>query len=329
MKGGGAVITGPNEGTRPSVTLQPVDGVEITILMDNSIDVLAADTPVARRPRLSQDALSRPALRAEHGLSFLVTVVDQGWRRTLLFDTGVSPEGVPHNLDVLGLDLLDVRSIVLSHGHADHSRGLDGLSSRLGRRLPILFHPEALLRRRIVFPDGREVDLPPPRLSDLRQEGFELVDERGPSFLFEDRVLLTGQVERTTDFEQGFRIHQAELYGVWQPDPWIYDDQALVAQVRGKGLVVITGCGHAGVINILRDARSKTGVQGIYAVIGGLHLTGGLFEPIIGPTVAELRAVAPQVVVPTHCSGWRAIHQIAQALPEAYVFPSVGTRLCL
>lgn len=309
--------------------LQPVDAVELLILMDNALDVLAADTPVARRARLGKDALSRPALRAEHGSSFLVSIVDGARRDTLLFDTGVSPDGVPHNLDVLGLDLSAVRAIVLSHGHTDHSRGLDGLAGRLGHRLPILFHPDALLSRRVVFPDGRELDLPPPRLSDLRQEGFDLVDERGPSFVFEGRALLTGQVARTTDFEQGFRIHQAEREGIWQPDPWIYDDQALAIHVRGKGLVVITGCGHAGAINILRDVQAKSGVQEIYALVGGLHLTGALFEPVIPRTVDELAAVGPRVVVPTHCTGWRATHQIAGRLPEAYVFPSVGTTLGL
>jgi 7,8-dihydropterin-6-yl-methyl-4-(beta-D-ribofuranosyl)aminobenzene 5'-phosphate synthase len=319
----------PGVNHQPIASLRPVDAVEITILMDNSVDVLAADTSVARRAPLRRDALSRPALRAEHGLSFLVSVIDAARRHTLLFDTGVSRDGVLHNLDVLGLDLSAVHSIVLSHGHTDHSRGLDGLSSRLGRRLPILFHPDAVMKRRLAFPDGREVDIPPPRLNDLRQEGFELIEERGPSFVFEQRVLLSGQVERTTDFEQGFAIHQAERDGAWQPDPWIYDDQALAVHVRGKGLVVITGCGHAGVINILRDVQAKTGVSDMYALAGGFHLTGALFEPLISPTVDALRGFAPLVVAPMHCTGWRATHQIAQALPEAYVFPSVGTTFCL
>jgi 7,8-dihydropterin-6-yl-methyl-4-(beta-D-ribofuranosyl)aminobenzene 5'-phosphate synthase len=313
----------------PSLRLQPVDAVEILILMDNALDVLAADTPVARRVRLDRDAFSRPALRAEHGLSFMVTMIDGERRDTMLFDTGISRDGVAHNLDVLGLDLSTVRTVVLSHGHPDHSRGLEGLAGRLGRRLPILFHPDALLLRRLAFPDGRELALRPPRLSDLGQEGFQLVDERGPTFMFEERALLSGQVARTTEFEQGFPIHQAERDGAWQPDPWIYDDQALAVHVRDKGLVVVTGCGHAGAINILRDAQAKTGVGQIYAVVGGLHLTGAIFEPIIARTVDALSEMAPRVVVPTHCSGWRATHQIARALPDAYVFPSVGTTVCL
>src|SRR6266496_866354 len=112
--GGSGKMSQAEAAARPAMALQPVEAVEITILMDNSLDVLAGDMPVARRARLPKDALSRPALRAEHGLSFLVNVVDGGRRDTLLFDTGVSPDGVPHNLDVLGLDLSAVRTIVLS-----------------------------------------------------------------------------------------------------------------------------------------------------------------------------------------------------------------------
>jgi len=121
------------------------------------------------------------------------------------------------------------------------------------------------------------------------------------------------------------KIQEAEVDGSWQPDPWVYDDQAMVIHVRNKGLVVITGCGHAGVINILHQVRSQTGVEQIYTVLGGFHLTGALFEPIIPQTVEALRQFNPAVVVPAHCTGWRATQRIAQAMPEAYTPNSVGT----
>jgi 7,8-dihydropterin-6-yl-methyl-4-(beta-D-ribofuranosyl)aminobenzene 5'-phosphate synthase len=105
----------------------------------------------------------------------------------------------------------------------------------------------------------------------------------------------------------------------------VYDDQALVIHVRNKGLVVITGCGHAGVINIVHQARSLTGVEQVYAVLGGFHLIGASFEPIIPQTVEALQQINPAVVVPAHCTGWHAMQQIAQALPEAYIPNSVGT----
>ena len=315
----------------PLLALPAVDGVEITTIIDNSLDILIASTPVAHRFPLAQNTFTRQdQLRAEHGASFLVTVINRGSRETILFDTGVTPRGALHNIDVMGIDLSAVQAIVLSHGHADHANGLHGFIDRLGkRRLPILLHPDAFLKRRIVLSDDRVLDSPPPSLHDLSREGIELLVERGPSFLVNGTVLVTGQVERTTDFEQGLKNQQAEIDGVWQPDPWVYDDQAIVIHVRDRGLVVLTGCGHAGVINILRQARVQTGVEQIYAVLGGFHLSGALFEPIIPQTIAELQRIGPSLIVPAHCTGWRATHGIARAMPEAFVQNSVGTTFAL
>ena len=310
----------------PLLPLPALDGVEITTVMDNSLDLLMASTPVAQRFPLQRELFSLQQLRAEHGVSMLVSTLGQGKRDTLLFDTGVTPDGALHNLERLGIDLGSIQAIVLSHGHTDHTQGLSGLLDHLGkRRLPIVLHPDAFLKRRLVINDQVSIDLPPPSLHDLSREGIELLVERGPSFLINGTILVTGQIERTTEFEKGYKIQEAEVDGSWQPDPWVYDDQALVIHVRTKGLVVITGCGHAGVINIVHHVRSQTGVEQIYTVLGGFHLTGALFEPIIPQTVEALRQINPAVVVPAHCTGWRATQRIAQALPEAYTPNSVGT----
>jgi len=310
--------------------LPAVDGVEILTIMDNSFDCLLSSTSVARRFPIAHCDLLGDQLRAEHGVSFLISVIDQGRRETILFDTGVTPDGALHNLAVLGIDLGSIQAIVLSHGHTDHTHGLDGLLDRLGkRRMPILLHPDAFLKRRIIYNDNSILDLPPPSLHDLQREGIELLVERGPSFLINGTLLVTGQVERSTAFELGLKNQQAQIDGTWQPDPWVYDDQAIVIHVGGKGLVVVTGCGHAGVINILRQARMQTGVEHIYAVLGGLHLSGPLFEPIIPQTVEALQQINPAVIVPAHCTGWRATHRIAQLIPDAFVPDSVGTTFVL
>jgi 7,8-dihydropterin-6-yl-methyl-4-(beta-D-ribofuranosyl)aminobenzene 5'-phosphate synthase len=107
------------------------------------------------------------------------------------------------------------------------------------------------------------------------------------------------------------------------------DDQCAIVNVKGKGLVIITGCGHSGIINIIRNAQAVTGVERIHAVIGGFHLSGGLFEQIIPATVEALKTISPTYVVPGHCTGWKATHEIARALPGAFIANAVGTSYSL
>ena len=195
--------------------------------------------------------------------------------------------------------------------------------------MPLLLHPDAFLERKLMFPDGHEINIPPPDRRLLSQEGVELIEEEEPSYLLGGLVLVTGQIHRSTPFEQGFPLHYARLKDQWEQDPWIHDDQALVLNVKDKGLVILTGCGHAGAINTIHHAQKLTGVETIYAVIGGFHLTGAIFEPIIAPTVAALKELNPALIVPAHCTGWKATHTIARELPEAFTPNSVGTRFML
>jgi 7,8-dihydropterin-6-yl-methyl-4-(beta-D-ribofuranosyl)aminobenzene 5'-phosphate synthase len=305
--------------------LAPVDRVEITIVIDNFLDVLmASEEGVARYQ--ARDFGASEQLVAEHGFSALVAVERDRDRRSVLYDAGLTPHALARNLDVLQMPVDDLRAIVISHGHADHHGGLEGLVRRRGRsRLPLLIHPDAWRDRRIVFPTGRELRLPPPSRNDLEAEGLEVVEERAHSLLLDGTVLVSGQVERVTDFERGFPIHEACGADGWEPDPMISDDQALVVNVRGRGLVIVSGCSHAGAINVLFHAQRLTGEARVAGFLGGLHLTGGLFEARIEPTVEALRAAGVDRVLPAHCSGWKAVHAIAAAMPEAFVQCAVGT----
>ena len=307
--------------------LRPVDAAEVTILIDNSIDILLTSSAGVQRAPLHYDWSERAQLIAEHGYALLLTVTHNGHRDTILYDAGLGRDTAVHNADVLGLRLGDVRSVVLSHGHADHHGGLEGLFRRLGRRrMPVVLHPDIWRERRVVFPTGVEISMPPPSRGDLDREEWEIIEERGPSLLLNDTILVTGQVSRVTDFEKGFPLQQArDEHGHWEPDTWIWDDQAVVVHVAGLGLVVLSSCSHAGAINVLRHAQRITGVERVHAFVGGLHLTGGLFEAIIPQTIAALAALQPALVAPGHCTGWRATHELARQLPGAFVQPSVGT----
>ena len=313
------------------IPLEPVDAADVTVLVDNFVDALLPNSEVAQRPRVAYDMLERgrEQLIAEHGLSLLLSVERDGHSDSLVYDAGLSRESAIHNMDVLQVRLPDLRAIVISHGHSDHHGGLEGMIRRVGaRRMPLVIHPEAWRDRKVVFPTGAELHLPPPSRQDLDREGVEVTEERRPSLLIDGKVLVTGQVERVTDFEKGFPLSYARSgSGGWEPDPWIWDDQAVVVNLEGKGLVVLSGCSHSGAINVLRQAQRLTGEDRVHAFVGGMHLTGGIFEHLIPRTLDELATITPRWLVPCHCTGWRATHEIARRLPEAYVQTSVGTRL--
>ncbi len=307
------------------ISLEPVDQASVTVVIDNSVDVFLPTGPIARRPPRAWDP-APGILRAEHGLSLLVRLETDGRASTLMYDAGLGRDTAAHNLDVLSARPQDLRAIVLSHGHIDHYTGLEGLVRSLGpTKLPLLLHPDARRDRKIVFPSGEELLTPPPSLNDLEHEGVTVIEERGPTLLIDRTVLVTGEVERETDFERGFPLQYWRAPTGWEPDFAVRDDQAMVMNVRDRGLVILSGCSHAGIINIIRFARRITGIERVLAVIGGFHLTGPLFEPLIDKTVDELVTIAPEVIVPGHCTGWKAIHQIARRLPGAYIQTSVGT----
>ncbi|HVW45291.1 MAG TPA: MBL fold metallo-hydrolase [Amycolatopsis sp.] len=314
------------------ITLQPVSGVHITTLVDNTYDALLPSDDLVRRrgigsvpplPSAPSDvALSGStldSLRAEHGFSALVELhTDTGTRR-VLFDAGVSPDGLIGNLDRLDLYPDTFEAVVFSHGHFDHVMGLQGVIRRLGRTaMPVVLHPDFWLRRRIGT-----LEIPAPSRTAIEGAGFQIIEDRQPSFLLDGMLLVTGEVARTTPFEKGMSGHQALRDGEWVPDELIHDDQAVVLDVAGKGLVVLTGCGHAGIVNIVRHAKRLTGVDQVYAILGGLHLRDG---PVVPRTVAALAAESPGVVVPAHCTSWMAQHALAAGLPGAFHANAVGSR---
>lgn len=319
------------------VLLEPVDAVTVTTVMDNSLDLFMPDQAVAHRVTMQMspavpsavmtDRQVPDALIAEHGFSALVTVTKGQSRSHVLFDAGASPNGVVENMRRLDINPADIQAIVCSHGHFDHTAGLDGLLRVLGpSRMPVVIHPHFWRRRRAMFPGREPMELPTMSASALRDGGFDVIEDAAPSFVLDDSVLITGEVPRVSGYEPGFPIQQAWLDGAWRPDPLVLDDQALIVHVRGKGLVVITGCGHAGVVNISRYATRLTGGQPLLGLIGGFHLNGPLFEPLIPRVLEDLAALAPATLVPAHCTGWRAQHAMAARFGAAYIPNAVGTR---
>ena len=312
-------------------TLKEVDRVEIVTLIDNYVDVLLQDTDiVTRAAHRKGEEIPRDTLVAEHGLSLLVTVHQGTKTHTILFDTGYSQIGVPHNVALLGIDLQGIKVIVMSHAHMDHTGSLHKILEGVSGPVTLVVHPGAFYFPRYIERDDGSRQRFPRTLSreDLVSEKLKIVESKTPVLLADGGLMVTGEVERTTGFEKGLPGALMEKDGEMEPDP-IADDQALVMNLREKGLVVISGCSHSGIINTILYAQKVTGLRKIHAVLGGFHLTGPAFESIIEKTISELKNVAPEVVVPMHCTGWKAIQRFSQEFPSAFVLNSVGSKINL
>ena len=316
----------------------PVNKISLTLLMDNVTDRLLPNSQHAHRPPIGKDEKFLPAPIAEHGFSALIeTEVNNNiqsasvQRNAYLFDAGTSENGVIFNSDLLGVDVQDIDAIVLSHGHFDHFTGLQSVAKRISRPIKLYAHPDAFLKRWDISPDGTRLINPILDKATLEKHGMIVQKNDGPIGLPEEKddkyLIISGQIPRETSYEKGFPPQYAEIDGKGLVhDPLIKDDQALVAKVDGKGLIVVSGCGHAGIINTINYAKKLGGTEKVHAVLGGFHLSGELYEDAIEPTIRALQDADPDYIIPCHCTGWKAINSIIQSMPQKFIQPSVGTR---
>ena len=207
----------------------------------------------------------------------------------------------------LQVDPSDIEAIVCSHGHLRPHHRARRLDPPLGPvKLPVLIHPQFWRRRRVLIHgrDPHEV----PTTSRRALAGAGVRGDRGPAAQLLVRPIRPGDRRGAPHHRLRARFppQQAWLGGRWEPDPLVLDEQALIVDIKDKGLVVITGCGHAGIVNICRYARRLTKERPLYTVMGGFHLSGPIFEPLILRVLDDLGALRPSVIVPAHCTGWRA-----------------------
>jgi 7,8-dihydropterin-6-yl-methyl-4-(beta-D-ribofuranosyl)aminobenzene 5'-phosphate synthase len=311
--------------------LKEVDRIEVLTLMDNYVDLLLESTKIVTRPpKAKEGIISKDTLIGEHGLSLLVTTHGGGEKHTVLFDTGHTGIGVLRNATHLGVDMEQIETIVMSHRHMDHTGSLRPILERLGRPVPLVIHPDAFLPSRyLLLGDGKRLRFPDTlNRKDLEQTGVQIVESRKPVAVAGGTILVTGEIERTTAFEKGLPNAYTEQDGELVKDPMI-DDQSLVMHLKGRGLVVISGCAHSGIINTLFYSRTISGVDRFYAVLGGFHLSGPQFEPIIEETIESMKKLNPEIFVPMHCTGWKAVHRFEETFPEAFILNSVGSTITL
>lgn len=304
-----------------SERLLEADGLELTVLVDNYTDILMTQsTETVRRVMCPPPMVPW----AEHGLASVLRVRCRGEEHMIVMDAGVTPECLTHNVDLLKVDLSSTEAIVLSHGHIDHYGGLSGLMGRVRKGTPTILHPDAFLPRRLNFPGVGPSPVWKLEEGLIAGLGGAVHKRAEPSTIASGLVQVSGEIRRRTAFEKGFPFAEARFDEGWKVDPF-KDDQAIAVNIRNKGLVILSGCAHAGIINTVEHMREITGVQKVHAVLGGFHLSGPLFDPIIPATVEAMRQIAPDHIVPMHCTGWRAIGAFASAMPERFDLNVVGT----
>jgi len=307
--------------------LQPVDRLEILVVVDNYADTLLASEPgIVRHPVGDGGQLSADTLLAEHGLCLLMRAWSGARSSAILLDAGYSPVAAPRNLEQLRESLDNVSELVISHGHEDHIGAAISLLERL-RQPTVVLHPEAFhVPRYWCADDGTLYQVPVllPREA-LADRGVRIIESQGPSFVEDEAFLVTGAIPRESTFEHGLPGSVKRVDGALVPDA-VVDDQAVVVDVRGHGLVVVSGCAHAGIINTVRYARKLTDHRPIYAVLGGFHLSGEPFRAAIEPTIDALREEMPSRIVPMHCTGVDAISRMREAFGRTCAISAVGTR---
>lgn len=326
-----------------------VDRLAVRVILDSSHDIFLApnkfkDVQVERAPRFTD---FRRALHNQWGLSLLLESSRGSEQRTVLLDFGYTADALLNNIEMLGIDVKKIDALVVSHGHYDHFGGLSGFLQK---------HRSALPADLTLYAGGEHNFCPrhqragaPDKFSEWGAiDRRELAAQKVKVVLAENPTVIAGHAFSTgpiksTSFERVFpntmveysmkeglgcdltKIGSTERAGKILPDEHDHE-HATVFNIRDKGLVVSTSCGHRGIVNAVKQAQEISGVRKVHAVIGGFHL-GPAPADYANQTVAELKKLDPDVVVPMHCSGIQFIKAMQEQMPDKLLLSTTGNRV--
>lgn len=263
------------------------------------------------------------------GLSFLMELVDaKDRKRKIVFDTGINKKALLHNIRKLKVDLSDVESIILSHGHLDHTAATVEVA-KAAAKVKIYAHPHAFLPRIYEGKNGKRRQIGVPKkqgLDDIEKVGGEILLSKEPKEVVTG-VWTTGQIKRVTTFECALSLSEGEKLIIVidgnEVDDQILDDQAIWMNVKGIGPVVITGCAHAGPVNTLLQVQRIGNFKKIYGLVGGTHLVGRSDE-YLQQTISEFKQRGLKLISPCHCTGFKATTNLWHAFPQTFVLNFSG-----
>ena len=311
--------------------------VAITVLVDNRADLIVESTDTVK-------FYTDTPLLAEHGFAALVDLKAAGIR--ILWDAGLTPMTLLENMKRIKIEPATISKIALSHGHDDHTAAVTDViramdlhakprkwepGSKLedirryteGRQVPVVVHPAAFRERWGTPKDGTKYGpLLPPSRREWEAAGAEIILSEGP-YELGPGCWTSGAIPRLSFEKAGVSERSAYRDGDAFIQDTIDEDQAIILNVQDKGLVILSGCAHSGIVNTVNYAREISGVEQVWAILGGFHLARANDEEI-QRTVAEIKAVHPQLIVPSHCTGFRAAWQLAAQMPQEFVLGVVG-----
>ncbi len=323
------------------ITLETLDGAEVYVLVDNVSDGMSTvpdgvTNEVLNRIRAGAKEFSgEGCCCACWGLSLVATGRIGSRTHTILFDAGPASYAIDGNASRLGIQMESIEAVVLSHGHIDHAGGMVAALKMItggngGQPVPVHVNPGMFVHRGEYLADRSVLPLEDvPKPAALTRAGAQVVNESEARLLLDDMFYLSGEIPRVTPYEKGLPGHLKRNADNtdWEPDPWLMDERFVAINVRDKGIIVFSACSHAGIVNVLRHAQELFNPVPLYGVLGGFHLAGETVEKIIPETVEDLKAFDLKMIVPGHCTGWRAVHALLDTFGEGVVIPSaVGRR---
>jgi 7,8-dihydropterin-6-yl-methyl-4-(beta-D-ribofuranosyl)aminobenzene 5'-phosphate synthase len=346
---GGMSRIGSRIALAQSGAVPTVDRLVMTTVVDNLYDIFAQagklETITVQRTPLPG---GRPLL-AEHGLAYHLESIRGGERREILLDFAYRMSTLVYNYAVLKVEPANADALIVSHGHLDHFGALPDLSHvAQGRWKPgVTLYAggeDTFCHRVVMRPAGPPMEYGQLDRAGLEAGGLKVVLAKQPTVVA-GHAITSGQIPRITDFETSpaaarlvagpidgacsgthFGATKVEVKpGELVPDTF-QGEHATAYHVKDRGLVVITSCGHAGVINSVRQVQRATGIDKVHAIVGGFHLAPAPDE-VVAKTVEAFKLINPDYFVPSHCTGWNTIFAIQREMPKKLVMPTTGTRV--